>query len=179
MSNQSRNAAARVEDQSLLADPEFPWQGDNAYDVLNKQLKASNRPTLGPMSSAAEVNDASFALMGTKAWGQLRPYWDQLRIPRTRLGIDFLHYPIPDLRVESLDPSLWDRPMPIATPDLMSIADCQIELANPPHAPTQMATREIPLSELTDFTLAELLPSPLCTEPPSLSELIEADDDQQ
>jgi len=158
-----------VDGRTLLADRQFPWQDGNPYDILNEQLKAANKPVLGPMSSAADVNKASFALQaaGRKIWEQLRPHWDRLRIPRTRLGIDFFHYPLSDLPIEDLGPSSWEQPMPMAEPDLMSIADCRIELANPPQAEAQTAA------------LADLLPEPLFAEPPSLFELIEVDDDQQ
>jgi len=174
------DVSPRSIDEGLLADPEFPWPDGNPYALLNEQLRKSNQPTLGPMSSAADVNKASFTLQGAgrKVWEKLRPHWDRLRMLRTRVGIDFLHYPIADIEIGALEQALWEVPMPVAIPDLMGIAECRVELGDPSTAPSEIAIRESSISELVDFTVAELLPSLLCTELPSLSELIEADNDE-
>jgi hypothetical protein len=164
-----------------VADPEFPWRGGNPYEVLNQQLRASKQLTLGPMASAAGVNKAGFSLQaaGRKVWEQLRPFWDQLRMPRTRLRTDFFHYPVSNLKIENLDPSAWEKPMPVLAPDPMSIAETCIEFPDPaqPSAET-IATHEIAAAELIDFTFADLFPTQLCSGHLSLSDIVEADDDE-
>jgi hypothetical protein len=166
---------------SLVADKEFPWQDGISYAVLNAQLKANNKPELGPASSANDVNNAGFTLQGAgrDVWQRLRPIWDRLRKAQTRLGIDFFHYPIADFAIDELEPESLERPMPVATADLVDIVGGRIELANMEEPPARIDTRPIATAELINFTIAELMPAPLSTSMPTLSEIIEADDDGQ
>jgi hypothetical protein len=173
MNGKSKPAVSNT-DADLIADPEFPWRDGNPYDIVNRRLKLSKQPTLGPTSSAADVNNAGFSLQAAE-----RKAWDRLRLPGMRLAIDFFHYPMPNVKIEDLDPSLLERPMPVAVPDLMSIVDCRVELTTLLQAPDKIVPQDVQVSELIDFTLADLLPSPLCAEAPLLSELIEVEDDQQ
>ena len=166
-------------DENLVNDPEFPWGGACPYDILNNRLKAQKQPTLGPGSSAADVNKAGFALQAARPSPAERKTWDQLRLPRARLAIDFFHYPMPSLQIEDIDPAALERPMPVATPDLLAIADCKIELAGLPEPPAQVAAYQVPLSGIAKFEIADLLPAPLCTERPRLADMIEGDDDEQ
>jgi hypothetical protein len=166
-------------DDSLINDPEFPWAGGCPYDVLNKRLQESKQPLLGRNSPTADVNNAGFALQAARASPTEKKAWNQLRLPRERLVIDFFHYPLPDLRIEDIEPSALDRQMPVAAPDLMGIADLSFELAAAPEAPAQVALHDVTLSGLMDVGLAELLPSPLCRASLKLADLIEVEDDDR
>ncbi len=163
-------------DTSLVNDPEFPWRasgGERPYDVLNVRLKASEEPLLGPHSSTAEVSDASFTLIGMSA--AERKAWDGLRKPAERVVVDFFHYPLPDLRLEGVDPAALERPMPVEQPDLLGLADCKVELATEA-APERLEFHEVPVSELIDFGIAELLPSRLCDAAPQLADVFEVEE---
>jgi len=165
-------------EESLISDSEFPWSGACPYDTLNNKLKAQKQSMLGPDSPAADVNNAGFTLQAARPSAAERKAWDELRRPRSRLAIDFFHYPMPNLQIEDLDPAALERPMPIATPDLMQIAECRVEVAGLPAPPAQVAAYQVPLSGLAAFGLAELLPTPLCTERPKLADMIEVADDE-
>jgi hypothetical protein len=161
-------------DESLVNDPEFPWAGGCPYDVINARLKADNEPLIGPRSTTSQVSDAGFTLSTAE-----KKAWEQLRKPERRVGVDFLHYPLPDLQLDEVDPSSLEQPMPVVMPDLLSLADCRVELGAVVEAPPQFDLHEVSLFGLIDFGLAELLPSPLCEDGPLLSDLIEVDDDEQ
>jgi len=165
-------------EESLISDAEFPWSGACPYDTLNNKLKAQKQSMLGPDSSAADVNNAGFTLQASRPSAAERKAWHELRLPRARLAIDFFHYPMPSLQIDDLDPAALERPMPVATPDLMQIAECRIEVAGLPAPPAQVDAYQVPLSGLAAFGLAELLPTPLCTERPKLADMIEVADDE-
>jgi len=171
-------AASATVNESLVNDPGFPWQGGCAYDAINRVLQEKGHPPLGPGSSRDELNKASFVLMSSGMPPDVRNAWNQIRKPSDRLTVDFFHYPVPDLRLETLDASTLERPMPVAEVDLLALADVRLELATP-KVPQHVATKQVPLAGLVDFGLADLLPAPLCAAPPSLSDVIEVDDDEQ
>lgn len=163
-------------DESLINDPEFPWIGGRPYDVLNQRLLANSEPPIGPLSSNREIGDAGFGLRGASA--AERKAWDQLKLPQERIVIDFFHYPLPDVHIEDLDPSSLERPMPVAEPDLLLLADCKTEM-NLTEPPAQLDFQEIPLASVTDLGVNGFIPSPVCQNPPALKELIEVDDDDK
>jgi len=163
--------------ESLVEDPDFPWDGGDPYATVNGLLEASNEPLLGPASSAGEVYDAGFVLQAAREATEEKNAWNRLRVPQERLLVDFFHYPLPALRIESLDAVSLDRPMPVAEPDLMSLADVKVELDAPPELPARLPACALPFAGLIDFGLGELVPTPLCPHRPTLSEIIEVDDD--
>jgi hypothetical protein len=70
----------------MLKDPLAQWEDVFPYDALS-----SVRIT--PTSSAKEIMDASFELMEKgQMTPQLRQAWDDLRITRRRLLVDFFLY---------------------------------------------------------------------------------------
>jgi hypothetical protein len=159
--------------ENLINDPGFPWAEGCPYDVVNARLRERQHPLIGPESRREEVFQAGHALQGLA-----RRAWDQLRKVPERVKVDFFHYPLPDLRIDALDPAALERPMPVADPDLMSMADCEVELAAP-EAPARLAFQDVTAAAVIDFDLSELLPSPLCGELPKFAEMIEMDDDKQ
>jgi hypothetical protein len=164
--------------ESLVDDPDFPWDGGNPYATVNGLLKDHNEPLLGPGSSAGAVYDAGFVLQGADEATEEKDAWTRLRAPQERLLIDFFHYPLPALRLESLDAACLDRPMPVAEPDLMSmVADVKVELDARPELPAQLPACPLPTAGLIDFGLADLIPAPICPHSPALSDIIEVDDD--
>ena len=160
--------------EALIADAGFPW--DNAYEVLNRRLKTAGQPTLGPMSPMRDVHDAFFDLQVGASADDVSA-WHQLKAAPRRLVIDFFHYPVPDFRMETLDPASLERPMPVEQPDLLALAGCAVDLGGSLEAPAKVPTYELPIAQLIDFSLADLLPSPLCVATPQLSDVIEVNDD--
>jgi hypothetical protein len=171
MSDKASPLVGRV-DETLINDPEFPWEDGYLYELLNCRLAENNQPPLGPHSSMRNVNDAGFVLDKSEIHA-----WYRLREPKQRLVIDFLHYPVPDFRLEMLDPASLERPIPVAPCDLLGIADCRVDLADTPPAPAKISARRVQLSRLIDFGIAELLPSPLCAADPQLLDVIGSEDD--
>jgi hypothetical protein len=173
MSDKASPTVARV-DETLVNDPEFPWEDGHLYELLNHRLAENNQPPLGPHSSMKQVLDAGFSVQGHKRESKA---WYDLKDMKNRLVIDFLHYPVPDFRLEMLDPASLERPMPVAPCDLLGIADCHVELAGIPAAPAKISAHRVQLSRLIDFGIAELLPSPLCAHDPQLLDVIGSEDD--
>ena len=68
-----------------MKDPLFQWDGPFPYDVLE---------TVGitPDSTMQQVNDASFDLMDQGMTPEARAAWDELRLVRRRLAVDFFLY---------------------------------------------------------------------------------------
>jgi len=68
-----------------MKDPLFQWDGPFPYDVL---------ATVGvtPDSTMQQVNDASFDLMAQGMTPKVRAAWDELRLVRRRLVVDFFLY---------------------------------------------------------------------------------------
>jgi hypothetical protein len=98
----------------MLKDPLTGWDGPFPYDALAPA-------GITPAASMKQVVDASFDLMAQGAMSpEVREAWDQLRIPRRRLFVDFFLYDV-DLREEvarersELQPMAEEWPAP---PDL-------------------------------------------------------------
>ncbi len=175
--NANDSGAPAARDEYLVNDPAFPWEGGRPYDIVNARLREKGQPVLSPDSSRDDVNKAGFGLGAMTP--ALRKTYDQLRKPPERALLDFLHYPLPRLRIDAIDPAALELPMPVAEPDLMALADCPVALDEIPQGPDELPAHDVPLSGVIDFGLADLLPAPLCAAPPTLSDLIEVEDDKQ
>lgn len=158
----------------LIADVEFPWGSGNPYEVLNRRLAALGQPALGPSSPMRDVHDAFFDLQ-VGASADIVAAWHQLKAAPRRLVVDFFHYPVPDFRVETIDPATLERPMPVTSPDPLALAPAEVELDAVRDAPASVQPHELPREGLVDVGVAEL--SPLCGAAPQLSEIIEVVDD--
>lgn len=73
-------------------DPLTQWDGPFPYDVLDTV-------GVGPDSSMSEVRDASFDLMARGMTQEERAAYDELRLVKNRLVIDFFLYRV--------DPARW------------------------------------------------------------------------
>ena len=72
-----------------FVDPALPWDGDFPYEVLR-------RFGVTPDSPADAVQDASFEMTPEDlADANVNLAWEQLRVPRRRLLIDFFCYQLP------------------------------------------------------------------------------------
>jgi hypothetical protein len=119
----------------LIADAQLPWEGELPYARLAQQLARRGRPPITPDSTAAEVKDAFFDLMDGNFEQADRAAWDELRLPATRLVVDFFHYPLPDdAGNPSLD-ALSSVPLPLHLPPMEEIAPIDGDPVNLPAAP--------------------------------------------
>ena len=68
-----------------MRDPLFQWDGPFPYDVL--------APVgITPASTMQQVNDAGFDLMAQRMTPEARAAWDELRLAKRRLVVDFFLY---------------------------------------------------------------------------------------
>ena len=72
-----------------FVDPELPWDGGFPYRVLE-------RFGIAPDSPADAVQDVSFEMSAADlADANVNLAWEQLRVPRRRLVVDFFCYELP------------------------------------------------------------------------------------
>ncbi len=68
-----------------MRDPLFKWDGPFPYDVLAKV-------GITPNSTMQQINDAGFDLMSKEMRLEERTAWDELRLVKRRLVVDFFLY---------------------------------------------------------------------------------------
>ena len=109
---------------SLVKDPHLPWDGPFPYDHLSARLAQSGARPVGPESTATEIKDSFFDIMGT---GQVehadRVAWDALRRLDERLVVDFFMYEVPTADAESVAADIAACTVPVWLPDFRRIAD--------------------------------------------------------
>lgn len=71
-----------------MRDSLFNWKGPFPYDLLS-------RLNITPDSSIPEINDAGFDVLADGT-AEERDAWDELRLARRRLFIDFFLYQLDD-----------------------------------------------------------------------------------
>ena len=68
-----------------MKDPLFKWDGPFPYEVLASV-------GIAPTSTMQQINDASFDLMAKGMSQEERTAWDELRLVKKRLVVDFFLY---------------------------------------------------------------------------------------
>jgi hypothetical protein len=108
----------------LIRGPSLPWDGAFPYDTLSGALVKRGCPPVTTESTIAGIKDAFFDLMGPQSDPSERAAWDQLRIPESRLVVDFFLYPVDD--DHSLD-FLESVEMPVYLPDFRELVRMEPE----------------------------------------------------
>lgn len=141
----TRASATTPERVVWIADPHMPWTTPPAYAVLNERLIRLGTSHLGPWSTAAEVNDSFFDLMGGDGPSTAeRNAWSALRTSLHRLAVDFFHYRLPAFDPAETDTDLLAYEFPeIGLADIARLAAVPVNIAAVWQCPSQISPNEL------------------------------------
>jgi hypothetical protein len=115
----------------LFRDPHLAWDNPFPYEALSSALVSRGCAPVTPDSTIAEIKAAFFDVMDAQSDPVVRHAWDELRIPTTRLAVDFFLYPCSDDH-DAFD-GLSAVELPAYLPDFRELA--HVEMEPPPEPP--------------------------------------------